>query len=272
MSGVSLRVMRIVDFHTHCFPDAIAARAIPLLAESSAIPACGDGTISDLQNSMRENGISSSVLLQIATKPSQTPTVNSWAIEQNSASIIGFGSIHPEYPRWRDELDRIAGAGLKGLKLHPDYQEFFVDAGYMKPIYEHIVELGLILVFHAGIDVGLADPVHCTPARLLKVYDILRHGKVVLAHMGGWKLWHEVEAELAGSEFYFDTSYCADALPPDDFRRLAYKHGTDKIVLGSDWPWEYQADSLRYLRSAGLTPAEESAIMGGNAARLLGLK
>lgn len=259
-----------IDFHTHCFPDEIAARAVPKLSEHSGIPAFVDGTVRDLRASMRRNGIDASVLLQIATKPAQTPTVNSWAIAQNSADIVGFGSIHPEYPLWRDELDRIADAGLKGLKLHPDYQSFFVDADALRPIFEHAIARGLVVVLHAGVDVGLPEPVHCTPARLLAVYDILRHGKVVLAHMGGWQLWREVEAELTGSAFFFDTSYCSGKLPDEDFRRLIRKHGVERILFGSDSPWEDQAVSLAGVRALGLDAAEEAAVLGGNAARLLG--
>ncbi len=260
----------IIDFHTHCFPDAIAARAVPMLSERSGIPHFADGTVADLRASMRRSGIAASVLLQIATKPAQTPNVNTWAIRQNSTDIVGFGSVHPEHPRWRDEIDRIAGAGLKGLKLHPDYQEFFVDAEPLKPIYEHALARGLILLLHAGVDVGLPEPVHCTPARLLAVYDILRHGTVVLAHMGGWRLWREVEAELAGSAFHFDTSYSAADLPPEDFRRLIRKHGAQRILFGSDSPWADQGAALADVRALGLDPAEEAAILGGNAARLLG--
>lgn len=259
-----------IDFHTHCFPDEIAARAVPKLSEHSGIPYFVDGTVGGLRASMRRNGIDASVLLQIATKPAQTPTVNRWAIEQDCDDIVGFGSVHPDYPQWRDELDRVADAGLKGIKLHPDYQAFFVDADPLKPIYEHAIARGLILVFHAGVDVGLPDPVHCTPARLLTVYDILRQGTVVLAHMGGWRLWHEVETELAGSTFYFDTSYCSGKLADEDFRRLIRKHGVERILFGSDSPWEDQADALAGVAALGLTPEEEAAVLGGNAARILG--
>ncbi len=261
----------IVDFHTHCFPDEIAARAVPKLSEHSGIPAFVDGTTEGLRASMDRTGIDASVLLQIATKPAQTPTVNAWAIQQNSDDLVGFGSVHPEYPGWRDELDRIADAGLKGIKLHPDYQAFFVDADPLRPIFEHAISRGLIVVLHAGVDVGLPDPVHCTPARLLAVYDILRHGTVVLAHMGGWRMWREVEYELAGSAFHFDTSYCVGKLPDEDFRRLIAKHGAGRILFGSDSPWEDQAESLAGIRGLALEAADEAAILGDNAARLLGV-
>jgi len=257
----------IIDFHTHCFPDDLARRAIPKLAAHSNVQAVLDGTMAALRASMARNGIDKSVFLQIATKPSQTPTVNAWAIEQNCADLVGFGCVHPEYPQWRDELDRLADAGIKGIKLHPDYQGFYVDADNLRPIYEHAIARGLVIVFHAGVDIAFPDDVQCTPDRLLKIYDILKHGKVVLAHTGGWRMWDEVEAKLAGLAFYFDTSYCAGFIAGEQLRRIILKHGADKILFASDSPWEDQAVSLKMIRDLRLAPEHEAAILGGNAAK-----
>lgn len=56
------------------------------------------------------------------------------------------------WPKTLDELDRIKALGLKGVKLHPDYQRFLVDDPRCIPIYEKISRLGLITVFHTGLD------------------------------------------------------------------------------------------------------------------------
>ena len=259
----------IIDFHTHCFPDALAAKALPKLAAHSGIRYYADGTARGLREAMRTNGIASSVLLQIATRPAQTPTVNAWAIEQNSADIIGFGSIHPDYPQWRDELDRLADAGIKGIKFHPEYQEFDVDAPHMLPMYEHAFSRGLMIVFHAGVDIGFPDSLHCPPQRLMAAYDTFKHGTVVLAHLGGWKMWDEVATRLAGTSFYFDTSFCVGYIQPEQARRLILAHGADKILFGSDSPWEDQAASLAFVRSLGLGADAEALLLGGNARRIL---
>ena len=259
----------IIDFHTHIFPDDLARRAVPKLAAHSNVSAFLDGTMASLRASMKKNGIDKSVFLQIATKPSQTPTVNAWAIEQNCDDLIGFGCVHPEYPQWKDELDRLADAGIKGIKLHPDYQGFYVDADNLKPIYEHAIAKGLIIVFHAGIDIAFPNDVHCTPDRLLKIYDILKHGKIVLAHMGGSEMWDEVETKLSGTSFYFDTAYCAGLISAEQFKRIILKHGIDKILFASDSPWEDQALTLKNIRDLRLPSSSESAILGENAWKLL---
>lgn len=262
-----------IDFHTHVFPDSLAPRAVANVAKIGGIPPHSDGTRAGLRASMARNGIDASVALQIATKPSQNRTVNEWAIQENSPDLVFFGSVHPGGADWPDCVDRLADAGVKGVKFHCDYQGFHVDDDKARPLYERLIERGLVLVFHGGIDIGFPDNVHMTTDRVLRAYEsTLRFGTVVLAHMGGWGLWDEVESDLVGSSLYFDTSYTAESLADDQFRRIVAKHGADRILFASDSPWEDQALSLRRVRRIGFAPDVEAAILGGNAQRLLGIR
>ena len=158
-----------VDFHTHCFPDALAARAMALLEGNAAMKAPLDGTVAGLVAAMKRGGVDRSVMLQIATKPSQNHTVNTWAIERREPELIPFGSVHPDGADWASELKRLADAGIKGVKFHPEYQGFYVDDPRMLPIYRLIDELGLAVVFHAGADIGVPPPVHGDPERFARV-------------------------------------------------------------------------------------------------------
>ena len=96
----------IIDFHVHCFNDELAAKAVPQLAKCANIPARLDGTILSLKESMKKAGVDKSVVLSIATKPSQTEKINNWTALIQDDSIIGFGSIHPENENWKEELLR----------------------------------------------------------------------------------------------------------------------------------------------------------------------
>jgi len=262
----------IVDFHTHCFPDALAARVVPMLAAEADIKAYCSGTVSDLVASMARTSVDYSVMLQIATKPSQNHTVNTWAIERNEPGIIAFGSVHPLGEDWKSELDRLAAAGIKGIKFHPEYQQFYVDADFMLPIYEHIKKLGLIVVFHAGVDVGVPPPVHGTPRHFANILDLLPEGRTVLAHMGGWKSWDDVENLLVGSHLLFDTSYCSEFMSAEQIRRMINKHGAQKFLMGSDSPWADQKTAIDAIKQLDLPDADKTAILGGSAARLLRLE
>ncbi len=259
----------VVDFHVHCFPDSLAPRALTALAESGGVKPWLDGTIGGLKASMKESGIGKAVVLPVATKASQTPKINQWAAQAQGDGIIAFGTIHPGYGEWKEELSKIKELGLKGIKMHPDYQGFFVDAAEMFPIYEQAFELGLIILFHAGVDIGLPEPYHCTPAMLKKVIETFPGGKVVAAHFGGYLYWDEVEKYLVGTNIYFDTSFSIGAMGSDRARRMILSHGYEKVLFATDSPWTSQARELERIRGLGLEKEVEEAVLGLNALKLL---
>jgi predicted TIM-barrel fold metal-dependent hydrolase len=261
----------IIDFHVHCFNDELAAKAVPQLAKGANIIARLDGTVRSLKESMKKAGVDKSVVLSIATKPSQTEKINSWTGIIQDDSIIGFGSIHPDNENWKDELLKLKENGIKGIKLHPDYQKFFVDDKKMYPIYELAVELGLIVLFHAGVDIGLPEPYHANPERLRRVIDAFPEGKFVAAHMGGYSYWDEVEKYLVGTNFYFDTSYSLSFMDEAQARRIIDNHGYKKILFATDSPWGDQSEEIQRIRELALGCEVESAILGLNAMELLGI-
>ncbi|MBR5314982.1 MAG: hypothetical protein IKU45_06185, partial [Clostridia bacterium] len=70
----------IIDFHTHCFPDALAAKAIPKLSHAAGgLLPCTDGTLSGLRASMQDCGVDISVVMNISTNADQMRKVNDFA-------------------------------------------------------------------------------------------------------------------------------------------------------------------------------------------------
>ncbi|MDR0530812.1 MAG: amidohydrolase family protein [Oscillospiraceae bacterium] len=260
----------VIDFHTHCFSEKIAARAIPTLEQRSGMRAFFDGTPAGLLALMDRHGIDAAVVANIATNPRQQRAVNEFAVSLLAhPRLIPFGSVHPGAPDAAQELRRLKEAGLKGVKLHPDYQEFYVDDPRVFPLYRTLAELGLVTLFHAGVDIGLPSPVHCTPERLARALPEFGGAPVVAAHFGGYLQWREVLEHLCGRDIYFDTSYCARKLPPAWARELLAAHPKERILFGTDLPWADPADELDFVRGFG--PEAAPGILGGNAARLLGL-
>lgn len=261
----------IIDFHVHCFTDELAPKAVPQLEKCANITARLDGTVSSIKESMKKAFIDKSVVLSIATKPSQTEKINTWSSSIQDDSIIAFGSVHPENENWRDELLRLKNMGIKGIKLHPDYQKFFVDDEKMYPVYDFAGELGLIILFHAGIDIGLPAPYHATPERLRRVVDAFSGVKFVAAHMGGFSHWDGVEEYLLGTNIYFDTSYSLSFMDPVQVRRIINNHGYKKILFATDSPWGDQSEEIEKIRGFSFEPDVEKAILGLNAKELLAL-
>lgn len=263
----------IIDFHVHAFPDALAAKALPLLSKcSGGVKPNYDATISGLESYLAKNNVDYAVVLNIATNPHQEKKVNDFAISLlEKKNIIPFGSVHPDSPNALSELERLAKAGIRGIKLHPDYQHFFVDDEKMFPIYKKIAELGFITVFHAGVDIGYPKPVHCTPERLLCALDLFDDAPVVAAHFGGWLLWDSVLEDLCGTKVYLDTAFSSGKMPPDYAKELIKAHGADKVLLGSDMPWSDTLDEVRFVQSLDLSAEDEEKILSNNAKRLLNI-
>ena len=132
-----------IDFHTHAFVDAIADRAIAKLENTmmtsgypDPTPPVTRGTVGELLEKLDEWEVDRAVVLPIATKPSQEKTINDWAASAMSDKLYFFGTVHPDAEDAFDELERIKALGLKGIKLHPDYQGY----GIAKNLLERIKE------------------------------------------------------------------------------------------------------------------------------------
>ena len=133
-----------------------------------------------------------------------------------------------------------------------------------------MADAGLIAFFHAGVDIGLPPPVHCTPDRLATVLDRVPNLTVVAAHFGGFKMWDDVERHLIGRNLWLDTSFTLAYLPAERFVKMARRHGVEKIVFGTDSPWADQGEEIKLHEESGLTEASSPLFFYENAARLLG--
>lgn len=228
----------IIDFHTHCFPEKIAKNTIEKLSYVSGglIPQT-NGTAKSLLSLMDKDNVDKSVVLSIATNANQQKNVNDFAISLKSERIIPFGSVYPFSEDWEEELERLKDSGIKGIKLHPDYQQFFVDDERFFPIYKKIEKLGFILIFHAGEDFGFPPPYKATPERLRKVVTLIET-PVVCAHWGSLLMVDDVLKYLCDLDnCYFDTAFGYGTMPKARALSILEKKGTDKILFGSDSPW-----------------------------------
>lgn len=267
----------IIDFHTHIWPDKMAEKTVHYLEKLGNIPAYLEGTVDNLQQSMKLAGIDYSVVLPVVTKPEQFDTVNQYAAKMNDEEgIISFGGIHPENKQIEEKLRYIKDIGLKGIKIHPDYQGTYIDdIKYQRLIY-CALEMGLVVVTHAGLDVGFPDVVRCTPVRAKKLLIDLQLGKeqlhnIVFAHTGGYDRWDDVEEYLVGEPVYFDLSFSLGKIPKEQLLRIIHKHTCGKLLFATDSPWGEQDKMVQYLQELPIKEYKKEAIFGENARKLLGV-
>ncbi len=270
----------IIDFHTHAFPDALAPRAIASLAATAA--ACGyvphtDGTVRELLSSMQTAGITESVVCNVATNVRQMPKVNDFAISTlHEPRLIPFGSLHPAAtPReLESELDRLIRAGIRGIKIHPDYVGVEIDAPAFDPILSLCEARAVPVITHAGFDPLSPEHVHATPAMLRRVLDRYPRLTLIAAHTGGFDEEDATLETLVGTRIYLDTSLSAirlgkDPAWGDKCAAIIRNHDPHRLLFGTDSPWSTPQEELAFLNRIGLSEDRLRAILSENATRLL---
>lgn len=266
----------IIDFHTHCFPDTLAPRAIGQLtatASSMGISPATDGTASGLMGNMDRVGVDMSVVCNIATNARQMHKVNDFAMmlkEQYPQKLIPLGSLHPHAEGLEAELDRLMAAGIHGIKLHPDYVGIDLDAPDFQPIFGLCEEKNVFIVTHAGYDPLSPDHFHCTPAMVRRVIDQFPRLKLVAAHMGGLDCETETLALLCGQNVYLDTSLMTHRPEKAELlHRILQAHAPDRLLFATDTPWTDAAGEIEAIQNAPITHELREMIFSKNALSLL---
>ena len=293
--------MKIIDFHTHTFPDRIAGMALKSLSAEANCRAHSDGTVTGLKKSMDTAGIDMAVTLPVVTNPNKTGHMNQHAAKLNESfeetGIFSIGGIHPETPDMKVAVKEAADLGLKGLKLHPDYYKVSFNDIRMKRLMSAASEEGLFILTHAGMDIGLYPPICCDLDSIIDVLEDVKPETLILAHMGGWMNWEEVTERLApiaaeynsasraGKGVYLDTAFSIGEIDwlddnmhkayhqmsDDCFRRMVRVFGADRILFATDSPWADQKDYVDRVKNMGLSEEELEKIMHLNAEQVLNI-
>jgi len=257
----------IIDFHAHIYPEKIAAKATQAIADFYDTTMKYWGSTEDLLASGRRIGVEKYIVHSTATKAAQVESINNFIVETCSQhpEFIGFGTMHPEYENFAEELKRMKSMGLKGVKLHPDFQKFQIDTPQMDPIYDEIAKNNMPILVHAG---------DCRydfsgPKRILNVHKKHPDLIIIAAHFGGYTEWDKSMEYLVGTDVYFDTSSTFWKLPIDKAQEMINKHGYEKFLFGSDYPMWDHAEELERFNKLDLTSEQRDAILYKNASKLL---
>lgn len=261
----------IIDFHTHVFPDDFADHAMSVLSENAGVSYDASAKADSLLSVMDSCGIDKSVVLHVVTKESQHSNVLKFAKEIDSERLISFSSVMPDSVHALEYIWYASDEGLRGLKFHPALQRMRPDDEKYFPIYDLARALNLIVTFHAGWDPSYPDEVMASPESIVTVAKNFPGLRIVAAHLGGLRLARDVFDNAAGkADIYMDTAYCDDAwLDKGLMTDIIRKHGADRILFGSDYPWHLPSREMGLVRSLDISENEKSMILGGNAERLL---
>lgn len=270
-----------IDMHSHAFADAIASRALEAIM--APMPAKYrtpyDGRLSTLLAELKAHGFDKAVLCQIATKPAQFEPILKWS-EAIRAGAFGddaarmfepLPSVHPEDPERYARLAEVARLGYKGVKLHPFFQRFTLDSEGMIDYFKAVRDCGLFVESHVGYDIGFPFDNICDPRRVAHVLEAVPGLRFMVTHFGGWLDWEEASRVLIGAPVDIEISMAIGFCEPELIANMLKRHPADRIYFGSDWPWSRYDDTLPFLESLHLENKFMDALMGGNAARFLGI-
>ena len=264
------RIMSVIDIHVHAWPDDMARRAITQLEAIAEWQAVGKGTVAGLLKSMDGGDVDVSIVCSIATKPAQVKNIFDWSRKIRSERIEPFPSVHPDTPDAAGWLARFADEGFCGIKLHPMYQDFTVDDERMDALYAAAAEADMVVEMHCGHDIGFPNDERANPERIARVIDRHPALRLVATHMGGWTSWDDVERHLLGKNVFMETSFTLKWLGPQRLMEFIGRHGADKVLFGTDWPWANQKEEIAGTKALGLEEGELRKVLCSNAGRLLG--
>ncbi len=261
--------MKIIDFHTHIYPDKIADRATVAIGNFYNLQMERVGSLRTLLENSEKAGIDRCVVHSVATSPKQVETINDFIkaeVDAHPDRLSGFGTLHQDYEDKIGEAQRIMDMGLKGIKLHPDTQMFNVDDERMLPLYD-FVQGKLPVLLHCG-DYRY-DFSH--PRRVARICRMFPKITVIGAHFGGWSVWEEAYEYLKDTNCMLDTSSSSALTGPELFEKLIHAYGADRLLFGTDFPMWDSVEELKRFMNVRLTNEEREKILFRNAENLLNL-
>ena len=262
--------MKIIDFHTHIYPDKIAQRATVAIGNFYNLQMERVGSLDTLLESMEKTHIDRCVVHSVATSAQQVERINDFIkaeVDAHSDKLLGFGTMHQDYENKIEEARRIMDMGLKGIKLHPDTQMFNVDDERMYELYDFI-QGKLPLLLHCG-DYRY-DFSH--PRRVQNICKMFPDLQVIGAHFGGWSVWEEAYDYLKDTNCMLDTSSSSALTGPELFERLIKAYGADRLLFGTDFPmWDAEEELKRFM-NVRISEEEREKILLRNAEKILNIK
>ena len=238
--------MKLIDVHTHVYPPAIARKAAASIREFYQLGTDEmDGTTDTLLKKGDEVGIDRFVILPVAVRPDRNRHINEFILEQVAVQprFIGFGTVHAGMEEIAEEARFIMDKGLKGIKMHPDTQEFAIDDPRLFPVYETI-QGKIPVILHMGDH--RFDYSH--PARLRHVLELFPRLQVIAAHFGGYGMYEIAYEQLYDKDCIFDVSSSMMFMEPGVAEKFINIYGAERMAFGTDYPlWDPVKETKRFL-------------------------
>ncbi len=239
--------MRIIDAHAHIFPEKIVEKATESISAFYFDRKMANVASSKaLLESGSKIGVEKYLVFSTATVEKQVRSINDFILAEAEAhpEFLPVGTMHIDFVDFEEEIERISGLGMKGIKLHPDFQKFNFDDEKMLPIYEILEKKDMFVITHSG-DYRYG---YSHPERVRNVAEKFKKLKIIAAHCGGWSQWKEARELLVLPNVWVDSSSSIGFADEDVLNPAIKAFGEDKIFFATDFPmWDHKEELDRVL-------------------------
>ena len=225
-------------------------------------------------------------------------------VAQHPDRLLGLGSVALQHPALAiEQLNHaVRELGLRGVEVSSMIDGLELADPRFEPFWARVEQLGCLVFLHPlGTSLGerlnrhylsniIGQPLETAVALSYLIFggtlDRYPGVKILAAHGGGYAAayigrsdhaWHarpdargcRREPSSYLRQIFFDTI----VYRPEQLRHLIAEVGASQVVIGTDYPYDMAHYDMYALLDAvpGLSEADRSAILGGNAARLLSL-
>ena len=258
----------IIDAHCHIYPEKIADKAVHGTDTFYNIVSKRKGTAKDLIDEMHSSIVDKFIVQSVATTPHQVKSINEFVareVELFGEFLVGLGTLHQDSQTMKEDVEHLIELSLKGVKLHPDIQNFKIDEERYFPIYELCEKYSLPILMHTG-DYRYDNS---NPNRVIPILETFKNLTLIGAHFGGWSMYDEASKQLCKYEnFFVDCSSAFYALDKTDAKTIINRYGTDKVLFGTDYPMWEASEELEYFFSLGFSEEDNKKMLSENAKRV----
>jgi len=258
--------MNIADVHAHVFPSKIAGKAAASIGGFYDLRAHHAADYMGLVEAEAEARIGWCAISSSATTPEQASHINSFIAETCALDphVVGLGALFPTMPDWEAELEHIRELGLKGIKIHSDFQKVPLDEPAALDMYRAIARAGLPVLFHMGDD--RFD--YSAPERLTNLIRQVPDLVAIAAHFGGWRAWERSYNHVQPENVFYDTSSSLAFLGKERALEFLDHFGAHRFLFGTDFPMWTPKEELAYFLDLDLDSRTQSQILFGNFEKL----
>ena len=192
-------------------------------------------------------------------------------IDRYPDRFVGVAFVTPHYPEEAiPELERAYDSlGFKMLKVYPPYALIPLTDPKWAPIFEWCDARSAVVMSHS--DLGMpGDHLH-RPRLFAEVARMYTNVSWVLGHAGNLEAGRveAVEAAKHAPNIYLETATSWGGNGAIEF--LVEGAGQDRVLFGSDMPLMDARYQIGRVATSAISDEAKHAVLGGNAARLLGL-